>query len=223
MRPLHLHGVEGHGHGSDEDVGDGERGDEEVGGLPDLAVDHEADEDEEVAEGGDHDADGQAHRDEDGQQGAEGRRPALGAAGGAVRPCKARRPVGLYPVIYYEGMKYFSPMGTPANPFHTMSHLPLTFLSCFAFKMLLGFLFIPNPYPLQRHTQISCSRCHSHFRDEFIHASPPSLRTGPASSGLARPVFLLPHFCLSFPLLAIGNKGKRVAFFRSMEMALIYG
>ena len=83
---IHLHGVEGHGHGADEDVGDGERGDEEVGGLPDLAVDDEADEDEEVAEGGDHDADGQAHRDEDGQQGAEGRRPALWAAGGAVRP-----------------------------------------------------------------------------------------------------------------------------------------
>ena len=127
MWPLHLHGVEGHGHGPDEDVGDGERGDEEVCGLPDLAVDHEADEDEEVAEGGDHDADGQAHRDEDGQQGAEGRRPALGAAGGAVRPCKAMRPV-----VIYEGIKYFSPMGILAYPIHTMSHLSLTFfVFCF--------------------------------------------------------------------------------------------
>ena len=110
--PIHLHGVEGHGHGPDEDVGDGERGDEEVGGLPDLAVDDEADEDEEVSEGGDHDADGQAHRDEDGQQGAEGRRPALGAAGGAVRPWNAMRAVGSYLVISYEGMMYLSPVGT---------------------------------------------------------------------------------------------------------------
>ena len=85
---LYSHCVKGHGHGADEDVCDGEGGDEEVGGLPDLAVDDEADEDEEVAEGGDDDADGQAHRDEDGQQGAEGRRPALGAAGSAVGSCK---------------------------------------------------------------------------------------------------------------------------------------
>ena len=82
---LHLHGVKGHGHGADQHVGDGEGGDEEVGGLPDLPVDDEADQHEEVAEGGDDDADGQADRDEDGEQGAEGRRPALGAAGSAIR------------------------------------------------------------------------------------------------------------------------------------------
>ena len=45
---------------------------------------HEADEDEEVSKGGDDDADGQAHGDEDGQPGAEGRRPTLGAARSAV-------------------------------------------------------------------------------------------------------------------------------------------
>ena len=37
----HVDGVEGHGDGADEDVGDGQRRDEEVGRLPDLSVDDE--------------------------------------------------------------------------------------------------------------------------------------------------------------------------------------
>ena len=36
-----VDGVEGHGDGADEDVGDGQRRDEEVGRLTDLTVDHE--------------------------------------------------------------------------------------------------------------------------------------------------------------------------------------
>ena len=134
---IHLHGVEGHGHGPDEDVGDGERGDEEVGGLPDLAVDHEADEDEEVSEGGDHDADGQAHRDEDGQQGAEGRRPALGAAGGAVRPWNA-----IYGFISRHIIRGDDVPQSRGNTALTLSHNVASssdfFVKCF--KMLLGLL-----------------------------------------------------------------------------------
>ncbi len=40
---LHSHCVEGHGDRAYEDVGDGQGGDEEVGRLADLAVDHEGD------------------------------------------------------------------------------------------------------------------------------------------------------------------------------------
>ena len=48
--------------------------------MSNLPVDHEADQHEEVAEGGYDDADGQADRDKDGEQGAEGRRPTFWAA-----------------------------------------------------------------------------------------------------------------------------------------------
>lgn len=40
---LHAHCVEGHGDGADENVRDGQRGDEEVGRLSNLAVHDEAD------------------------------------------------------------------------------------------------------------------------------------------------------------------------------------
>ena len=57
-----------------------QRADEVVGGLPDLPVHREADDDEEVAEGCDDDTDGHADGDEDGENHTEGRRPAGGAA-----------------------------------------------------------------------------------------------------------------------------------------------
>ena len=81
MIPCSLHGVERHRHGPDQNICDGERSDEEVGRLSDLPVHNEGDENQEVAEGRDHDADGQADRDEDGHEGAKGGGPALRAAG----------------------------------------------------------------------------------------------------------------------------------------------
>ena len=72
-----LHCVERHGDSPYEDVRDRERGYEVVCRLSDLSVHNEADEDQQVAEGGDDDADGQTDDDEDGHEGSERSGPAL--------------------------------------------------------------------------------------------------------------------------------------------------
>lgn len=61
----HVHRVERHGHGADEHVGGGERGDEVVARLPDAALHDEREQHEDVAADGEHDADAEADDDAD--------------------------------------------------------------------------------------------------------------------------------------------------------------
>ena len=90
--------IKRHRHCSYEDIRDGQRGNEVVGGLSDLAVHGKADDDQEVPKCGDDDADGHADRDKHGQQHPERRGPA-GRAAVLQGPPVTSHQTGLIPIL----------------------------------------------------------------------------------------------------------------------------